>query len=106
MQRTIGLFASLMLLAGSLGCVAAPVVPPLGVIYSNIDAPLTIGPSDTAGRRGEASVKSWFGLFSTGDASVKAAADNGGITDVKRVDYQFKNVLFLYQRYTTVVHGS
>jgi hypothetical protein len=106
MQRTIGLFASLMLLVGSLGCVAAPVVPPIGLIYSNVDAPITLGPSDTAGRRGEASVKAWFGLVSTGDGSVKAAADNGGITDVKRVDYEFKNVLFFYQRYTTVVHGN
>lgn len=88
-----------------LGCVAAPVVPPIGVIYSNFQAPLA--PKGEAGsKRGTATVTAILGLVSWGDGSVRQAAANGGITEVKLVDYEFKNVVGVYQRYTTVAYGD
>lgn len=87
------------------GCIAAPVVPPLGIVYTDIEAPLA--PKGEAGsKRGTSTVVSILGLVSTGDASVKAAASSGGISEVKLVDYEFTNVLGVYQRYTTVVYGD
>jgi hypothetical protein len=101
-------FKWLMALAvafGAIGCVGAPIVPPLGLVYTDIDAPLSLL-GGTGARRGEASVTSILGLVSTGDGSVKAAAADGGISRVQRVDYEFFNVLGVYQRYTTVAYGD
>ncbi|MBN1866874.1 TRL-like family protein [Candidatus Sumerlaeota bacterium] len=92
------------------GCVMAPVVPPLGAVYSNVNAPLDldcgsgkqIGPA-----KGEASTTTFFYLFAFGDAGIDAAARKGKLKTVNHVDYRFKNVLLgLYSRYTTVVYGE
>ena len=92
--------------AGSmLGCIAAPVVPPIGLLYTDLDAPLAPR-GDVGSRRGTSHVTSILFLVSTGDGSVRAAAQNGGIRDVKLVDYEYTNVLGVYQRYTTVVYGD
>lgn len=107
MKKILALSTIFGLAIGALGCIGAPVVPPLGLVYTDIDAPLTIGPSSAEGaRRGTASVTSILGLFSFGDGSVKAAAMDGGIREVQRVDYQFTNVIGIYQKYTTVAYGN
>ncbi|UCE84816.1 MAG: TRL-like family protein [Deltaproteobacteria bacterium] len=106
MSKTAALLAVFLLTLGVGGCVAAPVVPPLGMVYSDFDAPLGLGGGEVGSRRGESSVVAVLGLVSTGDASVRGAARAGGITEVKRVDYEFYNFLGLYQRFTTVVYGD
>lgn len=106
MKLTASLVASFILAIGAMGCIGAPVVPPLGVIYTDLNAPLTLGGGDFGNKRGESSVECILGLFSTGDGSVHAAAKNGGISQVKRVDYEFFNMIGLYQRYTTVAYGN
>ena len=105
MKKTVILLGSLLLMAGSTGCIGAPVVPPLGLVYTQIGAPLSLK-GQPGGKRGESEVVAILGLVSTGDASVRAAAKNGGITNVTHVDYEFQNVLGVYQRYTTVVYGN
>jgi hypothetical protein len=99
--------ASLLLgFAGStLGCIAAPVVPPIGLAYTELDAPLAPR-GEVGSKRGTSTVTAILFLVSTGDGSVRAAARNGGISDVKLVDYEYRNVLGVYQRYTTVVYGD
>ena len=93
-------------IAGStLGCIAAPVVPPIGLVYTDLDAPLAPR-GDVGSKRGTSTVTSILFLVSTGDGSVRAAAKNGGIREVKLVDYEYKNVLGVFQRYTTVVYGD
>ena len=97
------------LLLGSLsfiGCITAPVVPPLGIVYSDVNAPLSTQGGQAGTKRGTADVKSILGVVSWGDGSVRAAAKQGGITEVKLVDYEYKNVLGVYQRYTTVAYGD
>ena len=89
----------------SLGCIAAPVVPPIGLVYTDLDAPLAPR-GEVGSRRGTSTVTAFLFLVSTGDGSVRAAAKNGGIRDVKLVDYEYKNVLGVFQRYTTVVYGD
>jgi hypothetical protein len=106
MSKTATLLVALLLAIGVGGCVAAPVVPPLGMVYTEFDAPLSLGGGEVGSKRGESSVTAIFGLVSTGDASVKAAARAGGISQVKRVDYEFYNFLGVYQRFTTVAHGD
>ena len=45
-------------------------------------------------------------VFTEGDASLKAAMDNGGITKVHHVDYKVKNILGIIGSTTTIVWGE
>ena len=44
--------------------------------------------------------------FSEGDASIKAAMENGGIKKVHHVDYKTKNILGIVFSQTTLVYGE
>lgn len=91
------------------GCAfAAPVVPPVGSAYTNIAAPIDIDadPSELGSRVGKGSVTAILGLVAWGDASLAAAARDGGVKTIRHVDYEYTNVLFFYQRFTTVVRGD
>lgn len=90
------------------GCLVAPVMPPTGAVYTDYRAPLdwdqeesTVGP-----RTGVSQSTSILGLIATGDASIQAAARNGNISSAKGADYEYFNVLGVYQRYRTVLHGE
>jgi hypothetical protein len=101
---------ALVLAVASSGCVGfeAPVIPPTGALYSNVQAPIDVDADATqlGTKRGEAVSKTVLGLFSWGDASVRTAATNGGLTTIRHVDYEFFNVLGVYATFTTVVHGD
>ena len=45
-------------------------------------------------------------LFSEGDASIKAAMDNGGITKVHHVDVEIKSIFGIVASRTTIVWGE
>ena len=45
-------------------------------------------------------------VFTTGDSSLKAAMDAGGITKVNHVDYEIKNIFNFYSEATTIVWGE
>lgn len=101
----LALFGVLLL---QTGCVVAPVIPPPGFIYNDYEAPLDydVSNSNVATRSGRASTQTFVGLFAIGDASVNAAARNGGIRVIHGADYQYRNILGIYQEYTTIVHGE
>lgn len=108
MKRTLAMAA----LAGAVlltsGCLVAPVRPPYGVIFTDYKAPLDHdGSGEPLGSKsGEASTSSILALVATGDASIQAAAANGGVTNIHTLDYKYFNVLGVYQKYTTIVHGE
>lgn len=104
-------FSALLLIAAiavSAGCYSTPIMPPTGVIFTNIRAPesLSIGGQDLGTKRGEASCKSLLGVAAWGDCSAKAAADDGNITQIKQLDYEFFNFLILWQSLTTIAYGD
>lgn len=90
------------------GCAISPVIPPTGVIYSQYRAPIDVDYSDTAvsDRVGSSAAHCVLGLVSWGDASAYAAARNGGLSTIEDAEYDYLNVLFVYQRYTLVVRGK
>ena len=45
-------------------------------------------------------------LFCEGDASIKAAMENGGIKKIHHVDYKVKNIFGIIGDYTTIVYGE
>ena len=93
------LFAGLLLA----GC-ATPF--PMGNIYTEIKSPVAAGEGGSYSKVGVSKATSVLGLVATGDASIKAAMENGGITRIKYVDYSSKNILGVYGEYTTTVYGD
>ncbi len=47
-----------------------------------------------------------FGLVATGDASIEAAAKQGGITVIHHVDWEVKNILGIIGTYRCNVYGE
>ena len=90
------------------GFYTAPVVPPTAFVFTSIAAPMDVQFDETATgtKRGEASTTNVLGLVSFGDASARAAAQQGGITVVKHADYEFLSVLGIFSRFTTIVYGD
>lgn len=90
------------------GCVRAPFVPPMGGAFTQIEAPLDVDYDSTSlgTKTGQASSQCILGLFSFGDASTQAAATAGGLTSINHADYEFFNILGLYQKTTVVVYGD
>lgn len=90
------------------GCLVAPVVPPLGTVFTEIQAPLdiTYDGSAVTGKSGVSESMAILGLVAIGDASANAAAKEGNITTINHADYEFFNVMGVYQRYRTVVYGQ
>ena len=77
-----------------------------GVIDDNCSpASFNIDNSVKAAKMGDASSKSIV-LYTSGDSSIKAAMDAGGITKVHHVDYKVFNIFNLYSRATTIVWGE
>lgn len=78
---------------------------PIGGVYTNTTGPLAITGSASGTRVGRASASVVLGI-ATGDASIQAAMQAGGITRIQSVDYQSNLILGLFGTYTVVVYGE
>jgi len=103
-KNKIAYISILLLVAVVLSGCATPY--PYGAIYTEIKSPVAAGGDISYSKVGVAKATSVLGLVATGDASIKAAADNGGIRKIKFVDYDSKNILGIYGEYTTTVYGD
>ena len=86
------------------GCALAhgPVMAPVTI---DMKGPVAAAPAATSPKVGRA--EAWGVLvFSTGDASISAAMQNGGITKIHHVDHETQNILGIWAKYTTIVHGE
>jgi len=116
MSRCIALLlAATGLAACSAYTTRAPVIPPRGLLYTDVHAPLKIEMNETklGAKHGEAKVRYlslWF-LFplldgAWGDAAIAQAASNGDIKTVRHADYELLNVLGVYNEFTVYVYGD
>jgi hypothetical protein len=109
-MRKFAILAILGLGVISTGCTyyVAPVMPPPGLIYSEIKAPLdTNAQSNPVGpRMGSSSTTSILGLVSWGDASVATAVQQGNLSSINHLDYEFLNIVFVYQKFTVNAYGE
>jgi len=98
-------------LAGSIsllsGCLSAPFQPPMGA-FTAINAPLSVEYDKTpiTMKRGSASCINVLGLFAIGDASTHTAAQNGRLTMIHHLDYEYFNLLGIYQKTTVNAYGE
>lgn len=105
MKKSTLLSAAFAAVVLSSGCCVMPNAPIL--------APLDMG--STSGEYYDASVKpakigkatvQGILFFTQGDASVRAAMANGGITKIHRIERETQNILCIVAKYTTVVYGE
>ena len=93
---------------GLVGCYCTPIMPPMGILYSEFRAPLdpNLEETELGNKSGTAETRSILGLVTTGDCSIKAAAANGGLNTITYADYEYFNVLGVYQRFMVIVYGQ
>ena len=79
--------------------------PAIGVLYTEVYGPIDAG-GKVGNKEGRACVQSILGLIATGDASIKEAARDGGITQIGSVDHYTRNILGILGEFCTIVRGS
>lgn len=92
-----------MLVAGCGVSASGPIVSPLTL---DQQGPVAVGDVNASPTLEGRATAVGYVLFSMGDASIKAAMEDGGITRVHHVDSQQMNILGLYSKYTTIVYGE
>ena len=97
------------LVVGLSGCmiVDSPIKGVLGteVIWGDIATGETGSATPGASKEGKACAESILGLLARGDASVRAAKENGNITEVTSVDHSARNFLNIVGEWCTIVKG-
>ncbi len=113
MRKWALLLAVCVVVSLSLGCAAGyyrtPVQPAGGWAFARLEAPMSTNFDQGAmisPKTGMATSESFLGFIALGDASLETAAKNGGISKIHCADYKFENILGLYSKFTTVVHGE
>ena len=79
--------------------------PVNGLIFTEVAGPLTAS-SASGAKKGSARCTSILGAVATGNCSIEAAKQNGGITSVASVDYRTRSILGLFAEVTVEVTGS
>jgi len=99
----------MILVAGLSGCmiVDAPIKGVLGteVIWGDIATGEAGSANPEASKEGKACAESILGLLARGDASVRAAKENGNIREVTSVDHSARNLLNIFGEWCTIVKG-
>src|SRR4030095_4612228 len=79
-----------------------PVIAPL---HLGMKGRVSAGPATAGPKTGKA--EAWgIVLFATGDASISAAASNGGDSKHTFGAHRTDNILGIYAKYTTIVYGE
>lgn len=81
-------------------------IEPRGAIFIDGTFPVAVGTGAPATKVGESSCHQLLGWIVTGDASIKAACENGGITKIAYVDWKVKNIAGIIADYTLTVYGE
>jgi len=107
--RTLSALGVMSLVVGLSGCmiVDSPIKGVLGteVIWGDIATGETGSPASGALKEGKACADSILGLLARGDASVRAAKQNGNIKEVMSVDHSARNFLNIVGEWCTIVKG-
>ncbi len=108
-MRTFLVPGVMSLVVGLSGCmiVDSPIKGVLGteVIWGDIATGETGSPAPSALKEGKACADSILGLLARGDASVRAAKQNGNIKEVMSVDHSARNFLNIVGEWCTIVRG-
>jgi hypothetical protein len=101
MRRSLPLLLGLACAAAGCQGVASPVA---GALYTDVEGPLHAG-ERVGQKEGRACARSLLGLVATGDASIRSAAEAGGISKIDSVDHHSSWTLVVGS-FCTIVRGS
>jgi hypothetical protein len=87
------------------GCLAVR-SPAIGLIYTDVQGPVTVTSAKSGAKSGTGCASSILGLFAQGDASVATAASSAGISEISSVDEAAYSVVGIYGTYCVTVHGN
>jgi hypothetical protein len=99
------IFAIVLCAAWLTGCATAA-APTAGMLFTDVQGPVNSNEGSATSAQGEACAQNFLGLIAQGDASIEAAKENGGVSDVTTVDHKTKSILGLYAQFCTVVYGE
>ena len=80
--------------------------PVMGLMITDVRSPIAETSKTPGSKIGEATADTILGLIASGDASIKKAAINGGITKIMTVEYKSYNIMGVFARFTTIVTGE
>ena len=108
--RTCSVLGLAIMAASLSGCsmiVDSPIKGVLGteVIWGDIATGEKGSPAPGQLKTGKACAESILGLLARGDASVRAAKQDGNISDVTSVDHSARNLLNIVGEWCTIVRG-
>lgn len=78
----------------------------IGLTVTELQSPITVPLKGSGSKSGEATAIIIMGLAANGDASIAAAARNGGITKIMTIDCKSDSLLGVFSRVTTKVTGE
>jgi len=78
---------------------------PFGWVYTDTKTPVTISTAKSGEKVGRACVRSYFGAFTIGDASIESAMKEAGIKEVHTVNKENFSVFGTYTKQCTLVSG-
>jgi hypothetical protein len=108
-MRTFCVLGSMLLGFSLVGCmiVESPIRGVMGteVIWGDFATAEDSTASSAATKQGTACAESILGLVARGDASVRAAKENGGISEVTVIDHSARNFLGIVGEWCTIVRG-
>jgi len=80
---------------------------PIGTIFTEVVLPVSATSNGSASPKvGTAECTSVLTLVATGDCSIEAGKQNGGITRVHHVDWDVKNILGIMATFKVTVYGE
>lgn len=88
------------------GCIHAPFMPPPGLVGVT-KAPLsTEGNWQVGSKVGKSEAFCVLGLYTWGDCSLTGAAKNGSLKRIDYADYQYTNIIGIWQKLEVFAHGE
>ena len=106
-MRTRLVLGAMTLVVGLGGCMIVD-APIRGVVGTEVIWGDVAGKAATPNtmKQGKACADSILGLVARGDASVRAAKENGGITEVSTIDHSARNFFGIVGEWCTLVRGN
>lgn len=108
-MRTRWALGAMSLVVGLGGCmiVDAPIRGVVGteVTWGDMATGKPGSPTPGAEKEGKACAESILGLMARGDAGVRAAKANGGITEVTNIEHSARNFFGIVGEWCTIVRG-
>ena len=106
MKKTVACLVVVLLAATLFAGCSIVQSPALGLLYTDVEAPVAATSNPNAAKVGTAMCESILWLIAVGDASIETAARSGQITKIHHVDHYSRSILGIYGVYEVRVYGE